>query len=377
MKTPEIQFSPKLIGDLLNIIHNAILVIDGQQKIIFANSRTAKMFNTTISSLQNQNIVKLFMADDAEIMVPNILDLIKKEREFEGEAMLLRFDGSTFLGMIAGTFFRWDDDKEGMAFTIHDITNMKSLERSLKRSERNAFLGRLVDDISHQIRNPVTVIGGCARRLDAGDDASPKVQAIIKEANRLETLLDTLNNFIRLPRPNPVPMKTARLIELVEERIQEKIKVMGCEFIAEYQEGIQDKSLLADQELLLLAIEAVAINACESYRASDQQRKVILRLRYEADEFRPYLIQIIDHGVGIPPENIEHIFSHFYSNKTCHTGMGLTFVQRIIEEQQGRIEIDSVLNRGTTVSLRLIRERRRKIRTTRLSPAAQDTGPPK
>jgi PAS domain S-box-containing protein len=365
MKTAEIQFSPKLIGDLLNIIHNAILVIDGQQQIIFANSRTAKMFNTTISSLQNIKITQLFMADDEEIMVPNILDIIKKEKEFEGEAMLQRFDGSTFLGMIAGTFFCWDDNKEGMAFTIHDITNMKSLELSLKRSERNAFLGRLVDDISHQIRNPVMVIGGCARRLDAGAGNSPKLQAIIKEASRLENLLDTLNNFIRLPGPNPVPVKMKKFIKLVEERLQQIISDTDCEFISEYQDGISDQILLVDQELLLPAIEAVAINACESYRAGEIEKKVILRIKCVNDHFRPYLIQVIDYGVGIPPENIEHIFSHFYSNKTTHIGMGLTFVQRIIEEQLGSISIDSVLDQGTTVSLRLIRERRRKIRTTR------------
>ncbi len=366
MKTPEIEFSPKLIGDLLNIIHNAILVIDEQQQIVFANSRTAKMFNTTINTLRHQNIAQLFMADDEEIMVPNIIGLIKKEQEFEGEAMLQRFDGTTFLGMIAGTFFRWKDNKEGMAFTIHDITNMKFLERSLKRSERKAFLGRLVDDISHQIRNPVTVIGGCARRLDGGDRDSPKVQAIIKEAGRLENLLDTLNNFIMMPRPNPAPVKMKQLVGLIEKRLRKIVPSMGCEFVGEYQDDIDNAILLVDQELLLTAIEAVAINACESYRANDQDKKVVFRIRYDPEHSRPCLFQIVDHGVGIPEENIEHIFAHFYSNKTTHIGMGLTFVRRIIEEQLGKIAINSVLNQGTTVSMYLIKERRREIRIARM-----------
>ena len=188
----------------------------------------------------------------------------------------------------------------------------------------------------------------------------------IKEAVRLENLLDTLNNFIRLPRPNPVPLTMARFIELVEERMLKIIPAMGCKFVREYQDDISEKTMLLDQELLLPAIEAVTINACESYRDSSPGKKVILRIKYVEDHFRPYLIQVIDKGVGIPPENIAHIFAHFYSNKTTHIGMGLTFVQRIIEEQMGSISIDSVLNQGTTVSLRLIRERRRQIRTTKM-----------
>jgi len=166
MNATNIRSKPKLIGDLLDIIHNAVIVINSQNRIVYANSRTAVMFRTSVAELQDNDIFHLFMPDDTEIMVSNILHITRNEREFEGEAMLRRMDGSSFMGLISGTSFQWDENHDGIAFSIHDITDMKAIERSLRHSERMAFLGNLTDDISHQIRNPIMVIGGFAKRLE-------------------------------------------------------------------------------------------------------------------------------------------------------------------------------------------------------------------
>lgn len=366
MEQKEIHYAPKLIGELLDIIHNAILVIDSHQKIIFANSRTAKMFRTTVEHLQGQHIHQLFMPDDTEIMANNILTIISQDGEYEGEAMFRRSDDSTFLGLIAGTFFKWDNNQPGMAFTIHDITAMKSIEKSLRRSERIAFLGRLIDDISHQIRNPVTVIGGFARRLVANDTCSTKAQAILKESYHLEDLLDTLGKFIKLARPNPkrIPLKT--LISVAEKHLRQTVENLGCTWVSQCDEAVIDKNLLVDQELLLEALESVVVNACESYDNTAEEKPVIFHVQHTDDPNLPYTISIIDHGIGIPEERTEHVFSHFYSNKTKHIGMGLTFAQRIMEEQMGKITIASTQGEGTAITFHLVRERRRVIRTTKM-----------
>ncbi|MCB2184633.1 MAG: PAS domain-containing protein [Desulfobulbaceae bacterium] len=366
MTQKEVKFAPKLIGDLLDIIHNAILVIDSDNKIIFANSRTAKMFQTTVSHLQGMDIIDLFMPDDLSILVPNILDITRTSGEFEGEAMLQRPDGTSFLGMIAVTYFLWDNHKEGMAFTIHDITDIKSIEYALRRSERTAFLGRLVDDISHQIRNPVTVIGGFARRLIKDCDSQAKAKAIMKEANHLEALLDTLNNFIRLPRPHPTRTSMGSIIDNMEKRLQKQVTDLGCNWFGDYEENIRNYTFLVDQELLMVALESVVINACESYTESDSAKNVTVQVKLSKNSNLPYVIKIIDQGVGISQSHLRHVFAHFHSNKTKHIGMGLTFAQRIVEEQMGKIIIESFEGKGTTVSCYLIQDRRRIIRTMRL-----------
>ena len=368
MQQRRIQYMPKLIGDLLDIIYNAILVIDSGQRIIFANSRTRAMFRAGENELNGMAITDIFMPEDRELFARNFLEEIRREQEYETEAMLRRLDGTSFLGLLSGTLFHWDNQQEGMAFAIHDITHVKSLERSLRRSERVAFLGRLVDDISHQIRNPVQVIGGFARRLGSRCGDNHKVQVIVREAERLEALLDTLHHFIRLPRPQPERMDLATLVQAAEDRLRPRVTGRGCSWIPDYDPRLLDgHALLVDLPLLLEALEAVADNACESYRQGEGPQPVCFRVGWDEDKALPCTLGIRDRGCGIAEESLEHVFAHFYSNKTRHVGMGLTLAERILEEQQGRVTIASRPGRGTEVVFHLGRERRRPIRTTPLS----------
>ncbi len=366
MDTKKTQFKPKLIGDLLDIIHNSIIVINSENRIVFANSRTAEMFGTSVDELINKSFFKLFMPDDRKIMVRNILHIVQTEREFEGEVMLRCLDGTTFMGLISGTYFQWDKSQAGMAFSIHDLTELKAIERSLRHSERIAFLGHLVDDISHQIRNPVMVIGGFARRLETNDSSSKKVKAIINEASRLEKMLDTLNNFIRLRCPVPGRLQMSELIDTAENTLRRKVEACGCHWRSDYDEGLLDEELLIDKDLIVEALEAILLNACESYSRNAEEKEILFQIHYSTNPSLPYLINIVDNGDGISCDTFPHIFHHFYSNKTEHVGMGLTLAQRIVEEQRGALTVSSEVGKGCTVSFHLVKERRRPIRTTKL-----------
>ncbi|MCF8070371.1 MAG: PAS domain S-box protein [Desulfobacterales bacterium] len=367
MDTKTVPFKPRLIGDLLNIIHNAIIIINSENRIIFANSRTAEMFRTSVDKLIKTSFFKLFMPDDRKILVNNILHIVREEHELESEVMLRCLDGSTFMGLISGTSFQWDDTQTGMAFSVHDLTEMKAIERSLRNLERTAFLGHLVDDISHQIRNPVMIIGGFARRLKTEGLSSKKVKAILDEANRLEKLLDSLNNFTRLRSPVPVRLKMGELIDMAETTLRKRVEAFGCTWIGEYEENITDEDILIDKELMEEALKAIILNACESYNdIAAKEKNVIFQIRSSANPSLPYVINIIDRGVGISSDVAPQIFHHFYSNKTKHIGMGLTLAQRIIEEQRGTLAVSSVPGEGSTVSFHLMKERRRSIRTIKL-----------
>jgi nitrogen-specific signal transduction histidine kinase len=306
------------------------------------------------------------MPDDRKIMVNNILHIVRTEREFEGEVMLRCLDGTTFMGLISGTHFQWDENQAGIAFSIHDLTELKTIERSLRHSERIAFLGHLVDDISHQIRNPVMVIGGFARRLDTNGSSSNKVKAIINEANRLEKLLDTLNNFIRLRCPMPGRLQMSELIDTAESTLRKKVEDCGCHWSSDYDEGISGEEILIDKDLMVEALEAVLLNACESYSGSGEKKKILFQIHFSTNPALPFVINVIDHGDGIACDAFPHIFHHFYSNKTEHVGMGLTLAQRIVEEQRGVLTVSSESGKGCVVSFHLVKERRRPIRTTKL-----------
>jgi PAS domain S-box-containing protein len=363
--TSIIKYSPKVIGEILNIVQNAVFLLDAENRILFANSRMEKMFKASAEQLIGMQFENLFMPEDRAIMVPNILKITKEKREFDCETMLRCLDGSSFLGLMCCAFFHWEGGGL-IATTIHDITKMKSIERMLKHSEHEAFLGHMLNDISHHIRNPVLVIGGLAKRLGKGETTQKYAEIISKESRRLEKLLDTLNAFILLPRPKLKHVSLAELAEEVEERVKPVIEEYGVTWECKGSGKILANTILIDIALLVKAIEAVVLNACEAYKEKHDSNIVTLQLLETFEPSWPYAIKIIDCGCGINAEFLPHVTSHFFSKKSKHIGMGLTFSQRIIDEQDGELTIDSSEDQGTTVTFFLKKERRRSIRTKKL-----------
>jgi len=358
--------SSEAMGELLNIIHNAVCVVDINNNIVFANIRTGQMFKTEVKYLNGLSISQLFMPEDREILVENILYLTRKEGEFEGEAMLRRPDGTTFLGMVGSNLFSWHDQVKGIALTIHDLTELKQIERQLQRSERIAFLGNLMDDLSHQIRNPVMAIGGFARQLDKEEGSTLKTQAILSESLRLESLLERLNHFIHLRCPAAKSVTVGEIIKKMDQHLGEKADQTGCHLVNEYDGRFDDELLLVDSELLLDAFEEIVVNGCEAYEESNEDNPVILQLELTNDPVLPYVIRFIDYGRGMDEERRKKCCHHFYSEKTRHVGMGLTLAKRIIEEQYGKLTVSSEKGKGTIVSIHLLKERRRLIRRIKL-----------
>lgn len=363
--TSIIKYSPQIIGEILDIVHNAVFLLDVANRILIANTQMETMFKADEEQLIGLEFAKLFMPEDRKIFVPNILKITKEKGEFECETMLRCLDGSLFFGLVSCVSFLWEG-KEFIATTIHDITKMKSIERMLKHSEHEAFLGHMLNDISHHIRNPVLIIAGLAKRLRKNDFKPQYADIITKESQRLESLLDTLNAFILLPRPQLKPTSIAALIETMEQNVKPIADEFGINWEWVYPENLLIHNILSDLTLLVDAIKAVIINACECYEKEKENKTVTVQLIETFEPSWPYALKITDQGCGMNKDDLPFATSHFFTKKSRHIGMGLTFAQRILEEQDGELIIDSVEGQGTTVTFFLKKERRKSIRRNKL-----------
>lgn len=357
---------PKLITHILEIINSAILVVDALDRIVFANSKAVMMFKAEKKELEGSPLAEIFMLEDREVLLPNILKITRSQGEFEGETMLHRPDGSRFMGLLAASSWQWEQGM-GVVITIHDITKLKNIEWELRRSERMVFLGRMLKDISHQIRNPVLTIGGFSRRLARTDLQKPEhIQAIMDESARLELLLNTLNEFIQLDRPKLEPLPVKYLIENIESHLMGLAESHGAKWISKIPSSLPKKRVLADPRIFIRALEAVVINACDAYERENTEK--IIEFRVEPVDHGPLACAfcIKDRGSGIKPSVLPNVFSPFFTTKTGHIGMGLTFAHRIMEEQTGDIAIESSPGEGTSLTLYLSIDRRREIRTKKI-----------
>lgn len=357
---------PKLIAHILEIINSAILVVDTFDRIVFANSKAAMMFETEKKELEGSPLSEIFMPEDREVLLSNILKITRSQGEFEGEAMLRRPDGSNFMGFLSTSSWQWGEGIE-VIITINDITRLKNIEWELIRSGRLVFLGRMLNDISHQIRNPVLTIGGFSRRLAKMDLQKPEhIQAIIDESARLELLLNTLNEFINLDKPKLEPLSVKCLLENIEPHLMKLAESHGAKWISRIPSSLPKERVLADPRIFIRALEAVVINACDAYEHKDTEKTIEFRVESVDNGPQVCAFYIKDRGSGIKPEVLPNVFSPFFTTKTGHIGMGLTFADRIVEEQFGSIAIESSVNKGTILTFHLSKDRRREVRTKKI-----------
>ncbi len=351
---------------VLDAIDSGILVLDSEGKILFSNPKAQELIQSS-RLLEGLEFSLLFPDEDRKILAPNILKIARERGEFQGDVMLKRINGTGFMAHLSIVSWQGcEEDAPVLIVTLTDLSRLKDLERLLHKSERMIYLGQMLSDISHQIRNPVLAIGGFARRLQTTHLEKPEyVKVIMEEASRLEQLLDILTRFIQLPKPKFSISKAQRIIDLVSEMAKEICRNFRVDlrFSTIYD---SDHFIVTDLALLKSAIEPIIVNACEAYQETSQKGDI--RIGFEQAGKPPWKLRITvnDFGIGIRPPFIDKIFSPFFTTKTGHLGMGLTFTKRILGEIGGKIEVSSSLGKGTMVVIDLPGDRRKAIRTTLL-----------
>ena len=230
----------------------------------------------------------------------------------------------------------------------------KELQRQLAQAEKLAALGRFTANIAHEIRNPLTSVGGFARRLDKTipEDTKEKDYAkiIIAETTRLEKILKNILSFSREGQPNFAENDLKAVIE--------RVLLMNEDLFRE--KSIAIKKTLADlprfcfdKDMLIEVLENVFLNAIDSM-SEGGTLTITSEKAGEAGNPSVY-IKIKDTGGGISEDQREMIFEPFYTTKAAEqgTGLGLSITRKLMESLGGTVEIESVLGKGAEVILSL------------------------
>jgi signal transduction histidine kinase len=225
---------------------------------------------------------------------------------------------------------------------------LRITQQKLIRTERLAAMGNLVQGVAHEIRNPVTTIGGFAQRikkeLGARERLGKYVDIIIDETNRLENLVRRIREFSEVQHghlnfENPGSV----ILEAVKQATPLASK-QGVKVVTEVAGDLPKMKLDANQ--LLTALNNLLENAVEAMPGGG-----ILTLRANGTDSH-LLIVIEDTGCGIPKEKLAAVYDPFVTSKTKGAGLGLTLVHQVVMNHRGEIKINSEVNRGTVVTLR-------------------------
>jgi signal transduction histidine kinase len=228
----------------------------------------------------------------------------------------------------------------------------------LRQKEKMVGIGQLVAGIGHQIANPLDGVQNCLRRIGerVRDDArlTEYVQLMEEALDRIEKTTKRVQSFAR---PRGIELEDTSVNAAVESTLQ----LLG----PQHKEGITIETTLADVPLVrgdVYTLQEVLFNLCLNAIAAMPDGGV-LRLRTlelgPRDDFNPgdVAIEVSDTGVGIPRGNLERIFEPFFTTRADSggTGLGLGLCRMLISEMDGRIQVRSELNQGTTFTVVLPR----------------------
>jgi len=221
---------------------------------------------------------------------------------------------------------------------------LESQER-LIRQESFAAVGEAAAYVSHEIKNPLMVIGGLARQvertIDDGIAIKQKLQIIQSEVQRLENFLGDLRDFTRPPVPHKQKVNLNEIIHEVDVLMREQAKNQGVTL----QEHLDPHlpSLEVDPNQMKQVLLNLVKNALE---AVDSGGQVILS---SGTENQQIWFSVQDNGGGMSPEVLEKIFNPFFTTKEKGTGLGLAVIHKIVADHHGEITVNSTPDQGTVI----------------------------
>uniref|UniRef100_A0A7C3V8E1 histidine kinase n=1 Tax=Desulfobacca acetoxidans TaxID=60893 RepID=A0A7C3V8E1_9BACT len=266
------------------------------------------------------------------------------------ETLVRHKDGTLIPIWLSAQVLHEDQREIGVIGHFRDLRERKRMEEELLRSERLAALGNMAAHISHEIKNPLMLIGGFARQVlkDAAQDLSAnreKLQIIVDEVKRLEDFLAEVGGYAKIAEPS---LQTGDLNDLIKDlcqRLEPSLRENGIQLVLDLDPRLPQMQF--DPGHLRQAVLNIVKNSIE---AMCEGGTLSIATRREGEKVA---VEIGDTGPGIPPEALEKIFQPFFSTKPKGSGLGLAITQKIIEAHRGQISIASEPGRGTRVLLSL------------------------
>ena len=352
----QIQLSQRQKANTEAIIYSlrdAVIVVDEFDRLLMANEAAGKLFHFDFKSSQHKPIDELITGDKSKFVDflrqsrQNHVEATRHEVEFSQAETIKIFD------CIISCVYDGSQKVCGVVAVLHDITREKQIQQM-----KNDF----VSHVSHELKTPLASITAYSEMLADGDadDEETKKQfysVIQNQAKRLNRLIEDILNISRIEsgliKIEKRPVSLTILIEEQLQMIKSYAEEKSIEIIA--QKPIVYDQVYADKDMISQVIINLLSNAVK-YTPCGGSVKIDTAVDENAGTAQ---VTVTDTGVGIPKDEIEHIFDKFYrvgANKkqAKGTGLGLNLVKQIIEKvHHGRVFVISEPGVGSTFGFEL------------------------
>ncbi|MHB8881303.1 MAG: two-component system sensor histidine kinase NtrB [Thermodesulfovibrionales bacterium] len=357
----EFQNVQKRYEQLLQSTPDAMVFVDRQARIVLTNAQLASLFGYTEEELTGRELESLIPERYRSGHRENVNQYFAHPQVRPMGTNLtiygLRKDGSEFPADISLSPLETEDGIVAVG-AVRDITERKKTEderhrmmEKLAQAEKLSALGRIAANVADEIRNPLTSVGGFARRLARIADSEKEreyAEYIISEVGKLEVILHDVLAYSRTRSPLLAAQPLRVILDQAVTALQERCRQQSVEVRTVYE---HDAVVRVDKEQVREAVERIVSNSLDAMPSGGTLSVLTDR---EVLEGVPYVrVRIQDTGRGIPAEKLGKVFEPFFTPGGVRrgTGLGLPIAKNIVEEEEGMIRLESSETEGTTVTL--------------------------
>jgi two-component system nitrogen regulation sensor histidine kinase GlnL len=347
---------------ILENVEEAVVAIDRAGQITLFNPSAQAYTGISERHSHGRHFESLFAGQDG-LLYPVRTALREGRSISDHENILLHRPSAPPLPVSVSVSPLYSDagEPDGAVLIIRDLSRVRELEETVRRADRLSMLGTLAAGLAHEIKNPLGGIKGAAQLLALelpGDSPLQEYTAVmVREVERVNGIIEELMD---LARPRPPQLTKVDLAQLLGDIVlfqKEAYRGKTVDFVLSLDPSIPplrgDENLLARLFLNLIKNAAEAI---ERQGRVEVLTKVASQYHLNKPGSRPVpfiVVEVRDDGRGIPAEELDNIFTPFYTTKNQGSGLGLATCQKIVNEHDGFLKVESTAGEGTTVTVSL------------------------
>lgn len=342
---------------IIESIRSGLITTDLDGQIITFNAAAVEITGYTADAVRGKQISDLFGDIDEPIRL-SIDRADDGHQPSRFDADLITPDGfAVRIGYGITQLYSESNVASGFIITFQDLTEIRSMEESVRRKDRLAAVGRVAAGLAHEIRNPLGAMRGAIQVLESSMPAESKqsnlMEIVLRESDRLNKII---TNFLGYARP-----AAADFAEIdVGKAIHETLTLLrhGPD-VGEYHNVIDELGtepiiISADAAQLKQIFWNLSRNALQA-----MPKGGTLKVSLETIPNNRLRILFEDSGHGMSSQQVEQLFEPFSNSTSGGTGLGLSIVYQIVKDHNGVINVRSREGSGTTISVELPRLSRR------------------
>lgn len=342
----------------LEVLSTAVIVFDGARNVVYVNPAAENLFQVSRNIMVGHRLEEVFT--DYGTLQTAIAYAERDRSSYTQHDVSLAASSAVNIQrmQLIATVTPFDlSTDSGFLVELTPLSQRLRISREERLHDQSLANRELIRNLAHEIKNPLGALRGAAQLLERELERPALreyTQVIMKEADRLQSLMDRLLTPHRLPQP------TALNVHEVMERVR---SLIIAEFPAVKIQRDYDTSLphiTADREQLIQAVLNIARNAAQAMQGQGNlslRTRIARRITIAKQLYRlVILLEIIDDGPGIAEDIRDRIFFPLVSGREGGSGLGLTIAQTFVNQHHGSIEVDSQAGRTCFAILLPLRE---------------------